>query len=89
VKLLRQLSVLLRRVCISLYPRAEVAGLTGEAWLNFLDQPLTGRPFGTGNGRILVDAPYRRVIPPVEVQSLLTHCREWLDAVAVAARGRK
>jgi len=39
-KLVKQLSIFLRRACISFYPRHDTAGLTGENWLNFLDGTL-------------------------------------------------
>ena len=35
--LVEDLSVLLRRVCLSVFPREDSAGLTGEKWLMFLD----------------------------------------------------
>lgn len=53
------LSVLLRRVALTRFPRHEVAALNGDAWLAFLD-----RTFGAGNdftsdaGRLLATAPY-------------------------------
>lgn len=37
-QLVSDLSVLLRRICISVYPPQQVAGLTGETWLRFLDR---------------------------------------------------
>ena len=89
VKLLRQVSVLLRRVSISLFPRTEVASLIGEEWLKFLDQPLTGQPFSTGKGRILTEAPYRHELATDDIETLLKHCRDWIDTVAVTAGGRK
>ncbi|MDX2480988.1 MAG: DUF4381 domain-containing protein [Desulfuromusa sp.] len=71
------LSRLLRQAAISHFPRHEVAGLSGDAWLAFLDGRFSERPFTTGVGRILCDAPYR---PSVEIQAtpLLDLCRKWL-----------
>lgn len=40
--------------------RSEVAGLTGQRWLEWLDQGLDGRPFSAGPGRPLAELPYRR-----------------------------
>jgi len=77
------LSVLLRRVCLSYYPRAEVAGLSGEAWLHYLDQvcPLPQHnPFSEGAGRLLIDAPYRQQVEG-DVQALHALCGEWLTAL--------
>jgi len=36
--LLRQLSVFLRRVCLSVFAKQHTAGLVGDAWLFFLDE---------------------------------------------------
>jgi hypothetical protein len=41
-------------------PRADVAGLTGEAWLAWLDRGLERPRFVAGDGRPLVEWPYRR-----------------------------
>ncbi len=58
-KTVSQLSVLLRRACISFFPRKDVAGLTGERWLAFLDNISNSRDFSTGAGKLLLDAPYK------------------------------
>jgi hypothetical protein len=85
-EIVRQLSVLLRRLSISLFPRAEAAGLTGEAWLAFLDRPLQRAAFSGGEGRILAEAPYRPEVQAEEVEPLLALTREWIDAVARTRR---
>lgn len=76
----RQLAILLRRVCLSVYPREEVAGLTGEAWLAFLDAPLKHKGFSEGVGRLLLDTPYRRDAQ-LDVEALAALCREWLNSL--------
>lgn len=57
--LIKELSELIRRLSISVFPRKESAGLTGEEWLNFLDQYSDNNEFGNGIGRILIEAPYQ------------------------------
>ena len=54
-----QLSVLLRRACISFFPRQDVAALTGENWLAFLDRLSNSRDYSAGAGKVLLDAPYK------------------------------
>jgi len=73
----RQLAVLLRRTCLSVYPREEVAGLVGEQWLAFLDGPLGGQDFSAGAGRLLLEAPYRRE-PQGDLDALFKLCRAWI-----------
>jgi hypothetical protein len=76
---LQNISMLLRRIALSRYPRADVAGLTGERWLQFLDNALPDRPFTQGSGRSLADAPYR---PSAEadLQALFDLSRQWITA---------
>ncbi|HYE36727.1 DUF4381 domain-containing protein [Methylocaldum sp.] len=77
---LRRLSALLRRASLSAHPREEVAGLTGEAWLEWLDGPLKTPRFSQGAGRALLDAPYRPV-GEADMDSLVALCRDWLKAL--------
>ena len=53
---IRQLSLLLKRVALAAYPRAEVASLTGNKWLGFLDQHMGGDLFSEGPGQVLATA---------------------------------
>ncbi|WP_341326946.1 DUF4381 domain-containing protein [Methylotuvimicrobium sp. KM2] len=76
-----RLSILLRRVTISLAPREQSAGLTGQAWLNHLDASLPDQPFSTGIGRQLIEIPYRNELPPeTDVSELFELCERWLKA---------
>jgi hypothetical protein len=54
-----QLSELVRRTMLAYAPRSEVAGLTGEEWLAWLDHDLDRSHFATGDGRPLIEWPYR------------------------------
>ncbi|MFU8789823.1 MAG: DUF4381 domain-containing protein [Methylobacter sp.] len=76
---LSELSMLLRRVAISVSPRATAAGLTGRQWLAFLDSSVKGAPFSEGIGQLLADAPYRQT-PPTdqEIAQLIDLCADWL-----------
>ena len=52
-------SALLRRTMLAYAPRQDVAGLTGDAWLQWLDRDLAQPVFVNGPGRQLLDLPYR------------------------------
>jgi hypothetical protein len=84
-EVIRDLSALMRRLAVSLYPRRDVASLTGAEWLHFLDGPLPERPFSTGPGRILVEAPYRPSVDPAVIAPLLDVCAGWIHAAGQAA----
>lgn len=77
-KFTQNISVLLKRVCLVCFPRSQVAGLTGEEWLYFLDQNLPEKPFSEGPGRALLLAPYQRQGDAVDVEGVLRVCRLWL-----------
>jgi hypothetical protein len=85
----QEISVLMRRAAISLYPRRETAALTGDDWLSFLDGILEDAPFRRGPGRILADAPYRPAVQPEEIAPLLDLCGQWLEAAARATAVRR
>lgn len=73
----QRLAILLRQICLSAYPRAEVAGLVGADWLAFLDRQLGDRRFSEGEGRLLLEAPYRRQCD-ADLEALFALCRLWL-----------
>ena len=58
VTLARQVSQLLRRGMLAYAPRREVAGLTGEDWLRWLDRDLPVPYFHTEGGRSILELPY-------------------------------
>jgi hypothetical protein len=87
-RLARELSVLLRRVCLSRLPREQVAGMTGEAWLALLDRQLPEKQaggFSQGPGRALVEAPYNPRAR-VEGEQLLTLCAVWIQQLPAHSR---
>ena len=52
-------SELLRRTMLAYAPRRDVAGLTGQAWLDWLDDDLPIPQFAGAAGRGLLELPYR------------------------------
>lgn len=81
LRLLRELSTLLRRIVLSRFPRREVARLSGSAWLAFLDRMLDGshqeRGFTEGPGKILADGPYAPETQ-LDAAALRRLCITWL-----------
>ena len=79
----RQLSQLLRRGMLAYADRDEVAGLTGEAWLRWLDDGMPLPYFHTEGGRSLMQLPYRDPqgdFSDVDVDALLSAVRMRLQA---------
>jgi hypothetical protein len=76
-----EVSELLRRAMLAYAPRSEVAGLTGDAWLEWLDRDLDQPRFRKGAGRSLLELPYRNpetVPPDLDVEGMLAAVRERL-----------
>jgi len=83
VKALAEIPVLLKRTALWAFPRNEVAGLSGERWLVFLDKTIGGKNFTEGEGRLLPElayAPVRRIaqLPDEQIGKLLQLIRRWI-----------
>lgn len=57
----------------------ESFALRGEAWLDWLDHGLPDRPFRHGEGRALLDLPYRPDPEPSQVERLIALIRHRLQ----------
>lgn len=81
VSCVAQMSMLLRRVALTVRPSASVAALTGDAWLKFLDETGRTQKFSAGIGRVLTSAPYAPA-ETVELTELFTLVRRWIKKIA-------
>ena len=72
-----EVSVLLRRLALKRFPRDEMAALTGEAWLRFLDQHGGDGRFRQGPGAVLAEAPYAPN-RPVDREALGNLAERWI-----------
>lgn len=93
LELAQSLSVLLRRTSISLYSEKNVAGLTGEQWLAFLDKTrlvessTATHNFQSETGKALIVAPY---LPNTSdfsfnTTALIKLCEDWLKTQKASA----
>ena len=74
----KALSALLRRGMLAYAPRHEVAGLTGNRWLEWLDRGMPVPYFHTDGGRSLLALPYRDPkgdFSDVDIDALLSAVR--------------
>lgn len=84
---LAALSVLIRRTALTAFPRSEVAALSGERWLVFLDRTMDGKGFAEGEGRLLSELPYApasrlEALPEAAIGELLRLARCWITTHA-------
>jgi hypothetical protein len=71
------LNKLLKLTALSAFPREQVARLSGEEWVSFLNRQCESSPFSPALGKIIADGAYR--------QSQLTHStREELVTAALS-----
>ncbi|MDJ0700191.1 MAG: DUF4381 domain-containing protein [Woeseiaceae bacterium] len=82
VALAASVSELLRRTMLAYAPRSDIAGLTGQAWLDWLDRDLGIPQFTGAAGRCLLELPYRKPeseVPDNDIQALLEAARNRLS----------
>jgi len=77
---LTALSALLRRTAISIYPREQVASLTGQAWLDFLDRPFKEKKFSSPQGQQLINSLYQQTNNS-DLNPLFEFSEQWLTAI--------
>jgi hypothetical protein len=80
---LRELAVLLKRVALAAWPREQVASLSGERWLAFLDSTCRGTDFTSGAGRLLESSSGASdaEVDPVawaDIDRLVRSARRWI-----------
>lgn len=73
-------SIILKRYALHCFPSRQVAGLTGNAWLKFLDQHASQRDFISGPGRVLMDMAYGAQ-GSVDRDALLHLAEQWIKGV--------
>jgi len=76
----RGVSVLFKRIYLTINRRSEVAGLSGIEWLRMLDQGLQDKPFTTGVGKVLLSAPYQEMAD-YDVESLYQLCLRRIETL--------
>lgn len=78
---IKDLSALLRRINLVRYPQQAIAGLTGQQWLEHLDQPLKDKSFSQGVGKLLLDAPYQADITQLDLEPLFKLTETWIKTI--------
>lgn len=79
---LRQLPVLLKRTALSVYPRSQLASLTGKSWLDFLNSKVSSASFTDSTAGLLDTLSYSvgdlNTVDTKTADELLAACRHWL-----------
>lgn len=75
----QSVSRLLRRYALLRFPEAQIAGLSGESWLAFLDQRGGHDFFCSASGRALLVAPYCPEVT-IDPEPFVIAIRKWIKA---------
>jgi len=74
-------SIVLRRFAMTINRKSgDVAGLAGEAWLEYLAGKTRDPAFAAGDARLLLDAPYRAAgnVTTEQAQTVCRVCVDWV-----------
>jgi hypothetical protein len=90
---LRQLPSLLKRTALSVYPRENVAGLSGENWFNFLNAKVAEPSFTESTFETLNRIAYTTGdlvdIHDDAVEAVFNACRSWIESHSAEAASGK
>lgn len=73
-----QISELLKRTALVAFPRAQVAGLSGQAWLAFLDRTARGTRFTREPANALPQLCLGAAGNPDTIDAALANARRWI-----------
>lgn len=80
INIAAEISILIRRTALSYFQRDVIAGLSGQAWLKFLNESGCTNQF-TQAGQLLIDAPYQKH-NSIDIAPLFALTQNWLQAIA-------
>lgn len=68
---------LLKRIALTTFPRENVASLTGEAWVQFLDRSASSHDFSIGASEVLIEGNYTAQVS-LDVPSFHMEVQRWI-----------
>ena len=84
IELLRDITLLLRRVTLSYLPRKEVASLMGEQWVKKLNELSNETVFSENDCKLLSNAAYKQSAE-FDQENLLNTCKTWVNKLPEAS----
>lgn len=81
INIAAEISTLIRRTTLYYYRREEIAGLSGQDWLNFLNRSGGTNQFTESTGLLLIDAPYRKT-NTADLTALFALTQDWLVTIS-------
>lgn len=81
-RIIADISILLRRAALAVFPRQQIASLQGEAWLQFLNDTGKTTEFTKPHGRLLITAAYQKE-HHADLTPLFSACRHWVKTLCL------
>jgi len=85
INIAAEISTLIRRTALYYFRRDRIAGLSGQDWLNFLNNSGNTTLFTAEAGQLLIDAPYRQYHHG-DLAPLFSLTQHWLITIAKSKR---
>ena len=81
INIAAEVSILIRRTALHYFHRDEIAGLSGNDWLNFLNDSGRTTQFTEESGRLLIDVPYQKN-NAIDLMPLILVSQKWLVTIS-------
>ena len=81
IETVRKISILIRRVSLTIYKQKYVANLHGIEWLKFLDESGNTEEFTNGDGKVFGQEIYKKN-PNVDINSLFIIVEKWINNIS-------
>ena len=78
---LQSISAIIKRFAMSIAPREEVAGLSGDAFFEWIKARINDQSFSSFRLELLRTSPYQRISEDLDLDVLMTDCRQLLTAL--------
>ncbi|NBS17983.1 MAG: DUF4381 domain-containing protein [Gammaproteobacteria bacterium] len=78
---LQSISAIIKRFAMSIAPREEVAGLSGDAFFEWIKARINDQSFSSSRLELLRTSPYQRISEDLDLDVLMTDCRQLLTAL--------
>ncbi len=85
---LQQLNRLLKQTAMAANPSTEIAGLSGQQWLAFLDSSGNNTDFSQGAAQALLEGPYAPSVTDLNIAELHKIAEQWIKKHDIKRSGQ-
>ena len=77
---LQAINSLLKQTALATQTRSDIASLSGDTWLNYLDQ-ISRQDFFVNEGKVLATGPYQAEAPSINREQFLQGVQRWIKGL--------